>query len=449
MKLLYVFILFLFQNTIYTQNYAVLSQQKQSETIDTWLSEKLETQLPVLMDETGFDMWLLISREYNEDPVIKTLLPSTWLAARRRTMLIMYRNKNLDTVEKLAVSRYDVGDHFKKAWEPEKTPDQWERLVEIIKQRNPNKIGINISDNFGHADGLNHTEYELLKQYLPKPYQDKLISAEDLVVKWLETRTMSEMQTYRHIQSIAHDIIQEGLSEKVITPGVTSTTDVVWWYRDKIKSLGLKTWFHPTVDVQRSAESSNEHLRTFDKKPDENIILPGDIIHIDLGITYLRLNTDTQQLAYVLKPGEDKVPDYLKDALSVGNRLQDILTDNFKITRTGNEILKASLRQMKTEGIKGTIYTHPLGYHGHAAGPSIGMWDNQDFVPGSGEYPLHKNTVYAIELNAEVYVKEWGKTFRVMLEEGAYFDGEKVIYLNGRQTEFLTIPRQKRYLQNK
>ena len=202
------------------------------------------------------------------------------------------------------------------------------------------------------------------------------------------------------------------------------------------------------MDVQRSAKGNDEYLRTFDKKPDVNIILPGDIIHIDLGITYLRLNTDTQQLAYVLRPGEDKVPDYLKDALNVGNRLQDILTGNFKMNRTGNEILKSSLQQMKLEGIQGTIYTHPLGYHGHAAGPSIGMWDNQDFVPGSGEYPLHKNTVYAIELNAEVYLKEWDKIFRVMLEEGAFFDGEKVIYLNGRQTEFLTIPRQKPYLQN-
>lgn len=448
MKIYFTTILIFALNLVFSQDTAVLSQKEQSSVIDNWLEEKFDTVLPNIMDRTGIDLWLIISREYNEDPVIKTLLPSTWLAARRRTMLILHKPKGIDTVEKLAVSRYDVGKHFKKVWNPEETPNQWERLIEIIKEKNPNKIGVNISDSFGLADGLNHTEYKLLNKYLPEIYQKKITSAEDLVVRWLETRTKSEMQTYRHIQTIAHNIIQEGLSENVITPGVTTTTDVVWWYRDKIKSMGLETWFHPTVDVQRGSADSNEHLRSFDKKPDQDIIQPGDVIHMDLGITYLRLNTDTQQLAYVLKPGENQVPDYLINALKVGNRLQDILTSNFKTNLTGNEILSASIAQMKQEGIDGTIYTHPLGYHGHAAGPSIGMWDNQDFVPGSGEYPLHSNTVYAIELNSKVYIEEWQKTFRVMLEEGAYFDGDKVEYLNGRQTEFLTIPRQTNYLKN-
>ncbi len=237
----YVLILMLFQASVFSQNLAILSQKKQSEITDAWLSEKLEHQLPVLMDETGIDMWLIISREYNEDPIIKTLLPSTWLAARRRTMLVIFRNKKMDFLEKIAVSRYDVGKHFKKAWNPEENPNQWKRLVEIIAEKRPAKIGVNISDDFGHADGLNHTEYELLKAHLPDKYQDRLVSAEDLAVKWLETRTKSEMQTYRHIQAIAHDIIKEGLSEKVITPGVTTTTDVVWWFRDKIASLGLQT----------------------------------------------------------------------------------------------------------------------------------------------------------------------------------------------------------------
>jgi len=318
----------------------------------------------------------------------------------------------------------------------------------LIAERNPNKIGINTSEDFGHADGLNHTEYELLLEYLPKSDHKKLVSAEDLAVGWLETRTTSELATYRHIQSIAHDIIQEGLSEQVITPGVTKTTDVVWWYRDRIKDLGIETWFHPTVDIQRVSNESKEHLRTFDNNPDPEVILPGDVLHMDFGITYLRLNTDTQELAYVLKPGEKEVPQYLVDALVVGNRLQDILSTNFKTGRTGNEILKEARTQMKSEDIKGTIYTHPMGYHGHAAGPTIGMWDNQGDVPGSGDYPLYPNTVYAIELNAEVYLEEWQKPFRVMLEEGAYFDGEKVIYLNGRQKEFLTIPRQKSYLKD-
>ena len=446
MRLLFQCLLYLFVCSAFAQDMAVLSQKSQSEVVNQWLGERLDTVLPELMDRTEIDMWLVISREYNEDPIIKTLLPSTWLAARRRTILLMYKPIGSEEVETLAVARYNVGEHFKKAWDPEAQPNQWKRLVELIQKRQPSKIGINMSENFGHADGLNHTEYELLLDYLPKSFHKKLTSAEDLAVGWLETRTASEMDTYKHIQTLAHDIIQEGLSEKVITPGVTSTNDVVWWYRDRIKELGLETWFHPTVDIQRASQDSKEHLRTFDNTPEPEIIKPGDVLHMDFGITYLRLNTDTQELAYVLKPDEKEVPNYLVEALAVGNRLQDILTTNFKTGRTGNEILKAARTQMTAEGINGSIYTHPMGYHGHAAGPTIGMWDNQGKVPGSGDYPLYPNTVYAIELNAEVYLEEWQKPLRVMLEEGAYFDGESVIYLNGRQKEFLTIPRQKSYL---
>lgn len=448
MRLLFQCLLYLFVCSAFAQDMAVLSQKSQSEAVNQWLGERLETVLPELMDRTEIDMWLVISREYNEDPIIKTLLPSTWLAARRRTILLMYKPNGTEEVETLAVSRYNVGEYFKKAWDPEAQPNQWKRLVELIQERQPAKIGINTSKDFGHADGLNHTEYELLLEHLPKSFQKKLTSAEDLAVGWLETRTASEMDTYKHIQTLAHDIIQEGLSEKVITPGVTSTTDVVWWYRDRIKELGLETWFHPTVDIQRASQDSKEHLRTFDNTPDPEIIRPGDVLHMDFGITFLRLNTDTQELAYVLKADEKEMPQYLVDALAVGNRLQDILTTNFKTGRTGNEILKAARTQMTAEGINGTIYTHPMGYHGHAAGPTIGMWDNQGTVPGSGDYPLYPNTVYAIELNAEVYLEEWQKPLRVMLEEGAYFDGESVIYLNGRQKEFLTIPRQKSYLKD-
>lgn len=430
------------------QDFSVLPQKQQSKIIDQWLGERIDNILPALMDRSGIDMWLVISREYNEDPVLKTLLPSTWLAARRRTILIMYKPESAEEVETLAVARYKVGTHFEKAWDPEIQPNQWERLVQLIKERNPQKIGINISENFGHADGLNYTEHKLLLEHLPGIFQKRLCSAQDLAVGWLETRTESEMATYKHIQAIAHNIIQEGLSERVITPGVSTTTDVKWWYRDKIKSLGLQAWFHPTVDIQRMQNNNKEHLRTFDNNPEADVIMPGDVLHIDFGITYLRLNTDTQQLAYVLKPEEHEVPKYLVEAMAVGNRLQDILTSNFVSGKTGNEILSDTRTQMEAENIDGTIYTHPMGYHGHAAGPTIGMWDNQGEVPGSGEYILYPNTVYAIELNAVVDIKEWDKPLRVMLEEGAFFDGKKVKYLNGRQKKFLTIPRRESYLQN-
>jgi len=169
--------------------------------------------------------------------------------------------------------------------------------------------------------------------------------------------------------------------------------------------------------------------------------VPGDLVHVDFGITYLRLNTDTQQLVYILRANEKSAPDYLKNAFKKGNRVQDILTSNFKVGTSGNEILKATLDQCKTEGINGVIYTHPIGFHGHGAGPTIGLWDQQGGVPGNGDYPLYKNTAYSIELNASVYIEEWKKSIRIMLEEDAFFDGEHVRYIDGRQIELMTLPR--------
>lgn len=438
----------LLAQTAFAQKFHVLSQREQAAVIDQWLEERIETLLPDLMDRAGIDMWVIISREYNEDPVIRTFLPATWHAARRRTMLLMYKAPGSKEVETLAVARYDVGKSFKKAWDPDTQPDQWKALTDLIVKRNPQKIGLNIAKDYGHADGLNVTEYNTLKEYLPKEMHEKITSTQNLAVGWLESRTPSEMATYRHIQAIANDIIQDGLSEKVITPGVTTTEDVQWWYRERIKELKLDTWFHPSVDIQRPDPGSKEHERSFAVKAESQVIMPGDMLHIDFGITYLRLNTDTQQLAYVLKPGENDAPQYLKDAFKVGNRLQDILTSNFVTGRTGNEILRESRKVMEKEGIRGSIYSHPLGFHGHASGPTIGMWDNQGDTPGAGDYPLYPNTVYAIELNAVVFVKEWNKDVRIMLEEGAFYDGQKVTYLNGRQQDFMIIPRNQGYLKN-
>ncbi len=280
-------------------------------------------------------------------------------------------------------------------------------------------------------------------KYLPETYRAKVVSGEKLSVRWLETRTPAEIALYDNLCRLAHTIIAEGFSEAVIQPGSTTTDDVVWWYRERVAALKLDTWFHPTVDVQRPDPANAENNRSFATRPATDVILPGDLLHVDFGITYLGLNTDTQELAYVLKPGETEAPAYLRKALATGNRLQDILTSHFREGRTGNEVLAAALAQAKKEGIVPSIYSHPVGYHGHAAGPAIGMWDMQNGVPGNGDYPLHPNTAYAIELNARVKLPEWGgKEIRVMLEENAVYTPQGVRYLDGRQQQLLLIPRQ-------
>ena len=248
------------------------------------------------------------------------------------------------------------------------------------------------------------------------------------------------MELFKELVSITKGIIEEAFSSEVIVPGVTTTDDVVWWMRQKVTDMGLETWFHPTVDIQRKEEGLKDHIEAFSAGYGDKVILPGDLLHCDFGISYLRLNTDCQQHAYVLKKGETAAPLFLQTALEKGNRLQDILTQNFKTGRSGNEILSLALEEAKKDGLRPSIYTHPLGLYGHSAGPTIGMWDAQEGVPGSGDYPLFPGTVYAIELNTTVAIPDWEKDIRIMLEEAGYWGEEGFRYVNGRQTELLLIP---------
>ncbi len=437
MKKTFIIALMLFTTIAQSQ---VLAERERSKITDEILGERFNKTLPRLMDRTGIDMWILISREYNEDPVLRTMLPSTWLNARRRTILVFHKDPQNDSIEKLAIARYNIGENIQSAWNKEEQPDQWKALVDIIKERDPAKIGLNFSENFGIADGLVKTDYEEFIDVLPKMYKDRIVSAEDLAVGWIETRTFREMVIYSDLVEMTHRIIEEAFSTKVIQPGVTTTDDVVWWMRQKVTEMGLETWFHPTVDIQRSKEKLVDHITAFSDENGSEIILPGDLVHCDFGITYLNLNTDCQQMAYVLKAGENTAPEYLVTAFERGNRLQDILTSNFKTGSSGNEILSKSLKQAKEEGLKASIYTHPLGLYGHSAGPTIGMWDQQGGVPGTGDYPLYENTVYAIELNTEVEIPEWEKTVRIMLEEAGFWGEDGFRYVNKRQRDLILIP---------
>ncbi|MBG6129358.1 Xaa-Pro aminopeptidase [Aquimarina sp. EL_43] len=440
MKNFVIIILFFLSTTIQSQ---ILNQRERAAAIDMVLKDRFDNLLPQLMDRTGFDMWILISREYNEDPVLKTMLPSTWLNARRRTILVFYRDKAKNTIEKLAVARYNVGKNIDSAWDKDEQPDQWKALIDIISKRDPKKIGINYSKDFGILDGIVKTDYDELMNVLPEEYKSRISSAEKLSIAWVETRTQQEMEIYKELVKITHDIIDEAFSTSVIQPGTTTTDDVVWWLRQKVTDMGLKTWFHPTVDIQRSGEALQSHIVSFSDRPKDKVIRPGDLIHCDFGITYLRLNTDCQQHAYILKNGEISPPEFLTKAFADGNKVQDIFTSNFKTGKTGNEILLKSLEQAKAEGLKPSIYTHPLGVFGHSAGPTIGMWDAQGGVPGTGDYPLYENTVYAIELNTTITLPEWKKDIRIMLEEAGFWGTSGFKYVNDRQTELITIPKRK------
>ena len=423
----------------FSMNGQILDQRERAVKINEILKYRFENLLPKLMDQAEIDMWILISREYNEDPVLKTMLPAEWLNARRRTILVFYRNIDKSSLDKLAVARYNFGENIISAWDKETQPNQWKRLNEIIEERNPKKIGLNFSKHFNIADGLDKTDYEEFIENISEKNRKKIVSAQKLATSWIETRTNKEMKIYEQIVTITKEIINEAFSMNVIQIGKSTTSDLEWWMRQKVTDLGLSTWFQPSVDIQRNSEANENHLRSFSNRPMENIIQKGDLLHCDFGITYLRLNSDCQQMAYVLNDDEVDVPEFLKKAFKDANLLQDILTSNFIVGDSGNEILLNSLSKAKEMGLRPSIYTHPLGSYGHSSGPTIGMWDAQNGVEGTGDYPLNYNTVYAIELNNTSFIKEWNRDIRIMLEEAGFFgiDGHK--YVNGRQKNIKII----------
>ena len=357
--------------------------------------------------------------------------------ARRRTILV-FNQPPEGEAERFSVSRYAVGDLFPGAWNKDEQPDQWRRLAELIDELDPAQIGVNMSPTFALADGLSVAEHDALRKALAQPARDRLVNADNLAIGYLETRTPTELEIYPGIVRIAHTILAEGLSTSAIEPGVTTTADLEWWFRERVLELGLGTWFHPSASVQRNATS---HSGSFADESGVQTIQRGDLVHVDFGITYLGLNTDTQWHAYVLREGEREPPAGLVAGLAAGNRLQDILMGEFEAGRTGNEILASALEKAREEGLKPTIYTHPLGLHGHAAGPTIGLWDQQGGVPGPGDYPLNPSTCYAVELAAAVEIPEWAdQEIRIMLEEDAFYDGRTCRFLDGRQTRLALIP---------
>ncbi|NVK54756.1 MAG: M24 family metallopeptidase [Alteromonadaceae bacterium] len=408
---------------------------------DSLIEQRVQQLLPGLMSRTGIDMWLMISREYNEDPVLSTFLPATWLETARRTTMLVVAKDEHGKVHTLAVAPYNVGSMFVRAWDKQQQPDQWQALNAIIDRFDPQSIGINQSTIWSHADGITTTDYANLRSALKPEYKQRLVSAEPLAVGWLETRTPQDVAELKKMVAVAHQIIAEGFSADTITVGETTTEDLVWWFRERIAELKLATWFHPSVSIQRSDDAGFDHESTFDADPEAPlVVMPGDLLHVDFGITYLGMNTDTQQHAYILRPGENSAPKYLRDALAKANQLQDIFTAEFAVGRTGNDVLASSLKKAKDAGLNPTIYTHPLGLHGHAAGTTLGMWDKQGGVPGDGDYPLHLNTAYSIELNNAIMIDEWNKEIRIMLEEDAFFDASGVWYFNGRQTQLIEVP---------
>lgn len=403
------------------------------------IRQRLDIVVPAMMRKHGVAMWILIAREYNEDPVVKTMLPATWTGARRRTILVFF-DRGVAGVERFAVARYPLGDLFATRWNPASQPDQWRRLADLVRERDPATIAINISTHHALADGLSVSQHRQLLAALG-PLAGRIVSYDGLALGYLETRTAADMAVYGAMMRTSHALIADGLSERAIVPGVTTTQDLVWWYRERLADARLDAWCQPSVTLQRRDLAHLDPGRQ--TLPENPVILPGDLVHVDFCGGYMGLKTDTQMLAYVLKPGESAAPAGLQAGMADANRLQNALVAELKPGRTGNVTLAAARRRAIAAGLDPIIYTHAIGTHGHGAGPWIGAWEDQSGVPGMGEYPVNADTAWSIELAALRKVPEWGgRQVRFPLEVDGFLGTDGFRWIDGQQTELLLIPRQ-------
>lgn len=402
-----------------------LAQQK--DLLDEILKERLDS-TGALMQECDIDAWLVLSREYNEDPLFHAMTPAHFPTARRITILVLAQkdgkserycvNMHDSELEKFYVQDYDASKET-----------QMEALTRVLRRLNPNKIAINVSDHYAYTDGLSVGLYRMMQKELPKDLCEKMVSSDELGIRYLETRTEKERKLYPMVMDVAMKIIEDTFSSEKIIPGVTTCRDLMDDMEQSVNDLGLTTWFESTIDLQRHDGMHG----------DDTVIERGDLLHCDFGIRYLNLCTDTQRLCYVLKEGETALPNELAQAMKRNNRFQDIVRENMKIGRSGNEVFTSSIAQGKSEGLRPILYTHPLGFHGHAAGPTIGLFSDQNPIPVKGDLKLHNYTGYALELSIVEYLEMYQRDTYIFTEESVLLEDDQVNFLADHRDVIKTV----------
>lgn len=405
----------------------IRSLAEQIQIKDEILTERLNLACE-LMKELEIEAWLTLSEEYNEDPLFHALTPARFPTARRLTILLLTQKKGQAENYCINLNYSELNRFYKQEYHPEKET-QMEALTRILTQVNPNKIAINTSNDFAYTDGLSHGLYNKLMHSLPEELTQRFVSSDELGIRFLETRSKKEIEIYPEVMQVAIEIIEKTYSNEIIHPGKTTCRDLMNFMEEEVHRLGLEAWFEPDIDLQRKEGWFSE----------DTIIQPGDLIHCDFGIKYLNLCTDTQRLCYVLKDDEEEVPTELIEAMKRNNRFQDIVRETMILNRSGNDVFELSIEQAKKEGLNPTLYTHPLGFHGHAAGPTIGLYNQQERIPIQGDLLIHNNTAYALELNTKEYLPMYQREIYLYTEESILLIDNNTIFLAEGRDHIYTV----------
>ena len=405
--------------------------RKQDEISRTILRKRLDTVIPMAMRQAGLDMWLILCQEDDYDPIFRSMIPlRTWAPILQ--MLVFFDRGPEQGIERINLSMTDLGDLFTKPWKGFHHIEQWPFLAQLVAERDPQRIGINIGSVQWAAGGLTHNLYQQLCAALPAPYVERLVSAEEACTVWLETLVEEELQYYPSIVHLTHQIIQESFSPRALIPGVTTTDDLQWAFWEYTLELGLEQDDIPFFYLARSPARKQAFPL------EDKIIRQGDMVRCDVVNRILRLHTDIQEWVYVRLPGEVDAPPGLKNLFTQVSRLQQIFMAEFTPGLTGNELLNRILARARTEGVPNPrVYSHSLGFYLHETGPLIGLpWEQQQ-NPGRGDVKLVPNTTFTMELSIETEVPEWNnQPVRFSCEEDVLFDGHTCRPMDQVQTAF-------------
>jgi Xaa-Pro aminopeptidase len=415
----------------------LLSVREQQMLRESWLKKRLDTMLLPMMRQQKIDMWIVVNEEFHPDPVTEYIAPPLPYVGRRD--FFIFADRGGDKLDRIALVRYEE-EHLKSFFEVVSPPgrDIGSTLLNIVKERNPKAIALNMGGTRGATNGLTHDSYKFLADTLGADYSSRFVSAAPLIVEYMDTRIPEELETYRTAVALTDVLTQRAFSNEVITPGKTTVGDVRFWFLQQLNNFGLGTWFQADMRIQRQNQETGKTQQFLEVAEESAVIQRGDVIHIDCGLNYMGLSTDWQKMGYVLKAGEKDAPEGLKKALTNTNKLQDALFTHIKPGAKGFEVYDATMADMKNAGIEAMIYSHSVGNQGHALGASVDFRRPTNGAPS--EPPFREGSYTSIELNTSTPVAEWGgQKVTIMMEDDAYLTKDGMKWFRPRQTAFYLI----------
>jgi Xaa-Pro dipeptidase len=401
---------------------------------EQWLTKRHAALLD-MMRRHNINMWIVVNEEFHDDPLTQYIAPPRPYTGNRDIFVFIDTGTAL---RKVAVTGY-AEENVQRFFEAPDDPKPAEQVLSALYQQyHPEHIGLSIDAKRGVQRSLTHDSYLFLAKALGPGAEAHFVPAADLIEEYSDTRLPDEFEPYKLLVELTDQLTRRAFSNEVVTPGKTTIGDVRRWLYDQMGANDVTTWFQPDLRLQRRGRVPSTSRGFLSVEPEETVIQPGDVLHLDFGITCMGLNTDWQKEAYVLRPGETDAPAGLKQALANTNTLQESLMTRSRPGKIAGVVYDEIMADMKQHGIEAKVYSHPIGEQGHGLGASLDYRASQQAATGGKQ--LRKGSYISIELNSATPVPEWNnQKVYVMEEDDAYLTDTGFQTFLPRQTSFYLI----------